>query len=75
MTRYSPLIASIATFVFAAIANAHPGHGEPGEDFSLTHYATEPLHLGVGFCVFLAAIVLIGLLRASYLKRQQEPVG
>jgi hypothetical protein len=75
MTRYSPLAASTAFLAFAAVAHAHPGHGEPGDDFSLTHYATEPMHLGVGFCLFFGAVVLIGLLRASYLKRRrQEPV-
>ena len=74
MTRYSPLAASIASFAFASLAHAHPGHGEPGDDFSLTHYLTEPLHLGVGICLFLSAVAVIGLLRTAYLRRRrQEP--
>jgi len=71
MTRYSPFAAGIGTFALATVAHAHPGHGEPGDDFSLIHYVTEPLHLGVGFCLLVGAVAMLGLLRASYLRRQQ----
>ena len=72
MTRYSPLTASIASLAFAVVAHAHPGHGEPGDDFSLTHYATEPMHLGVGVCLFVGAVAVISLLRAAYLRRRGQ---
>jgi hypothetical protein len=76
MTRYALFAASIGSLAIATVAHAHPGHGEPGDDFSLMHYATEPLHLGVGLCLLLGAVALIGLLRASYSRRrQQKPVG
>ncbi len=75
MKRYSLFTASIGSFAFATVAHAHPGHGKPGDDFGLMHYATEPLHLGVGLCVLLGAVALIGLLRAAYSRRgQQKPV-
>lgn len=74
MTRYSLMTAGIGMFAIATVAHAHPGHGEPGDDFSLLHYATEPLHLGVGLCLLIGAVTLISLLRASYSRRQrQEP--
>ena len=76
MTRYSLITASTASLAIAAVAHAHPGHGEPGDDFSLTHYATEPVHLGVGICLFCAAVAMITLLRAVYSRHQRrQPVG
>jgi len=75
MTRYALFAASIGSLAIATVAHAHPGHGEPGDDFGLMHYVTEPLHLGVGLCLLLGAVTLIGLLRASYSRRrQQKPV-
>jgi hypothetical protein len=75
MTRYSLFTASIGSFSLAAVAHAHPGHGEPGDDFSVMHYATEPLHLGVGLCMLIGTVALIGVLRAAYSRRrQQKPV-
>jgi hypothetical protein len=72
MTRYSLITASIVSLAFSTAASAHPGHGEPGDDFSLTHYATEPMHLGAGFGLLLAAVVAIGLLRAAYVRRRRQ---
>lgn len=72
MTRYSLFAACIGSLAFATVAHAHPGHGEPGDDFGLMHYATEPLHLGAGLCIMIGAVVLVGLLRAAYSRRQQQ---
>jgi len=75
MTRLALFAAGIGSLAIATVARAHPGHGEPGDDFSLMHYATEPLHLGVGLCLLLGAVALIGLLRASYSRRRaQKPM-
>ncbi|MDA1052618.1 MAG: hypothetical protein O3C40_19355 [Planctomycetota bacterium] len=72
ITRFSLFTAGIGTFAYATVVHAHPGHGEPGDDFSLMHYATEPLHLGVGFCLLLGAVVLVRLIRASYSHRKRQ---
>jgi hypothetical protein len=75
MRRYSLFAVGIGSFAIATVAHAHPGHGEPGDDFGLMHYATEPLHLGVGLCLLLGAVALIGLMGASYLRRwARKPV-
>ena len=67
--------ASIGTLAAATVAQAHPGHGEPGDDYSFWHYATEPLHLGVGLCTLIGAVVLARLIRNMYLRgKRQESV-
>ena len=69
--RYSMFAASIVTLAGATVAHAHPGHGEPGDEHSLWHYVTEPLHLGVGFCMLIGAVVLTRLIRNLYLRGKQ----
>ena len=64
ITRFSVFAASFATLTGATVAHAHPGHGEPGDDFSLLHYATEPMHLGVGFCVLIGAFAIVRLIKS-----------
>jgi hypothetical protein len=72
ITRYSVFAASIGTFAGATVAHAHPGHGEPGDDYSLLHYVTEPLHLGVGFCLLIGAVALGRLILSSYVRRKRQ---
>ncbi len=75
MRQYSLIAASIGCLVSASVAQAHPGHGEPGNDFSLVHYATEPMHLGVGFCLLLASIAVMKLIGTSRLWHQRKAAG
>jgi hydrogenase/urease accessory protein HupE len=55
------LFALLAVVLFAAPAFAHPGHGIDGSSNSLTHYVTEPAHLGP---VILAAVA--GITAAAF---------
>jgi hypothetical protein len=50
-----PALVSIASFAVATAASAHPGHGRPGDPFSLQHYLTEPVHVLGGLALLLAA--------------------
>ncbi|MEO8498806.1 MAG: hypothetical protein ABI614_27410 [Planctomycetota bacterium] len=75
MTRYAPFIASIGSIALSTIAHAHPGHGDPGNDSSLLHYATEPVHLGVGFCLLVGAVLLTRLLWATFTRHRQQNSG
>ena len=38
------------------MAEAHPGHGTGGGGYALSHYLTDPLHIGVG-AALVAAVV------------------
>ena len=44
-------------FALASTASAHPGHGADGGSFQMTHYLTEPFHLGM---LFLLATAVVG---------------
>ncbi|HRX82759.1 MAG TPA: hypothetical protein P5307_27020 [Pirellulaceae bacterium] len=73
MTTRFPLIAvGIGTLLCAAVAQAHPGHGEPGDDFGLTHYLTEPLHIGVGLGLLVAAVCVSRLIWKSISGRLEQ---
>ncbi|MEX0818981.1 MAG: hypothetical protein WD070_05300 [Pirellulaceae bacterium] len=72
MTRYSLFTAGLVSVASSAVAHAHPGHGEPGDDYSLLHYATEPLHVGTGLCLLVGALLLWNLIRASSRRRRRQ---
>ena len=72
ITRDSAFAASIGTLACATLAQAHPGHGEPGDDYSLLHYVTEPLHLGIGICLLIGTMALVGLARNAYRRRKKR---
>ncbi len=52
---------------------AHPGHGIDGDDYSLRHYTTEPVHLVVPALVVVAIAVIAGVVvwKARSQNRQQ----
>jgi hydrogenase/urease accessory protein HupE len=43
----------LSTLLATVTAQAHPGHGQPGEAFGLVHHLTEPIH------VFAPAVVVL----------------
>ncbi len=55
-------IASLGTPPAAVV---HPGHGKPGDGFSLVHYLTEPVHL-----LGVVALVLVVVLATAFLRRR-----
>jgi hypothetical protein len=71
ITRYSVLVASLGTLA-GATAHAHPGHGEPGDDFSLLHYLTEPMHLGVGICLLIGSVAIAKLIMKSRSRSERH---
>ena len=72
MKRYSMIAALMGLLAFAPAASAHPGHGEPGNDFGLIHYLTEPLHIGVGVCGLVLIFLAFKLFRSGRSRSQQE---
>jgi hypothetical protein len=44
----------LSSLLVPASVLAHPGHGEPGEGWTVAHYVAEPLHL-------LAAVGLVAV--------------
>jgi hydrogenase/urease accessory protein HupE len=56
----------LACVLIAAPAAAHPGHGEPGQGFTLVHYLTEPIHV-------LAFVVVAVLGAAAWRMAQGRP--
>ena len=72
MARFSLITAGFGSLAYATVAHAHPGHGEPGDDFSFMHYATQPLHVGVSVCLLAAAAILFHLVRVSYARHRAD---
>ena len=64
MKRQLALIAIIMSMLPATVATAHPGHGHGGNDSSLLHYLTEPMHLAVGLGTLVVSILAIMLCRS-----------
>ena len=58
MNRFSFVGSLTLANAVAAIASAHPGHGA-SESSTLTHYLTEPVHLGWGLPLGLILGVLV----------------
>jgi hydrogenase/urease accessory protein HupE len=65
MKRISAPLATVGLVAFASSALAHPGHGDPGNDFGLVHYLTEPMHIAVGFGLLIGLLLLTKLVRRS----------
>lgn len=61
--RLTKLLAPAVTLSFASSAVAHPGHGDPGQAWSLAHYLGEPLHVVSALVVLVAAGGAAALLR------------
>ncbi len=69
MTR---LMTATSTFLCAATAWAHPGHGTPGESETITHYLTEPVHVGAGVLFLLAVFFLVRVLRRLFARSEAK---
>ena len=54
-----PVLIVIASLLLAQAAGAHPGHGEPGEGFTLTHHLTEPIHLLATLATLLLVVAAV----------------
>jgi hypothetical protein len=58
-----PRVLALLVVALASLpAFAHPGHGRDGGSNSLTHYATEPVHVAPVVFAALAGIAIAGLI-------------
>lgn len=58
-----PVLVAFTSLTIASPALAHPGHGVPGEGYSLLHYLTEPVHVASGLAALVLAIATTSFLR------------
>lgn len=72
MTRIVKITAGVGSLLVATVAHAHPGHGEPGDDFGLAHYVTEPFHVGIGICLLIATACIARVIRARIQRRGRQ---
>ena len=60
---YNTIMRKILVFAFlllSFVTIAHPGHGDHGDSgFTITHYFTTPIHMGISFAIFGAVIYFI----------------
>ncbi len=69
-------IATSAVLTIAKGAEAHPGHGTGGGGYALSHYLTDPLHIGIEAAALVAALisVLLWFRRRSAARRSSSRV-
>lgn len=60
---HGPRVIALLVVALATLpAFAHPGHGRDGGSNSLTHYATEPVHVAPMILAVLAGVATAGLI-------------
>lgn len=67
MKRVSLSLSLFAMIAFSNVANAHSGHGHPGDGNGITHYLTSPIHV---LPILFAAILTTALLCISIRNRR-----
>lgn len=58
-----------ATMGAASVACAHAGHGNSANGQGFAHYLIEPIHVGVGVTLVVAAFLIVRALRARSGRR------
>jgi len=60
---HGPRVLALLVVALATIpAIAHPGHGKDGGSNSLTHYATEPVHVAPVVLALVAGVAVAALI-------------